>query len=86
MKIIIAKKCGTDEPVYINASTISSFHRIVNADDKSVRTKIYFSDGKCEVDGDVTKKLCQFMAKEEDSGFYDTTEVKSGKTYWNKDK
>ena len=85
MKIIIAKKSGHDETVYINASRISSFHAIKNPYNEHIETKIYFPEGKCEIEGDKCQEMCRFMANEDDCGVLDLVgggkEI-SFKRYW----
>ncbi len=71
MKIVIAKRSGLDTVVYINASRINSFHACENPYDGRQETKIYFTEGKCEIEGDKTQDLCWFMSADNDSGILD---------------
>ena len=80
MKIIVAKRIGREDIAYINASRISSFIAD-NYDDKAI-TKIYFSDSKCEIEGDYTKQILEFMLSDEGSGLLDLTKAANEKSYW----
>ena len=81
MKIIIAKRSGLDEIAYINASRINSFHVVRNQYDGRIETKIYFAEGKCEIEGDATKAIAMFMSNEGDYGILDLT-VEQTKKSW----
>ena len=59
MKLIIAKRSGLEEVAYINATRINSFHVAKNPYDGRIETKIYFTEGKCEIEGDKTEKIQQ---------------------------
>jgi len=87
MKIIIAKRSGLQEIAYVNASRINSFLASKNPYDGRIETKIYFDEGKCEVEGDLTQRIAEFMASDDDCGMLDLTggDVK-GKSYWEKEK
>ena len=84
MKIIIAKRSGKDKVAYINANKINSFLADVNPNNGEMETKIYFSEGKCEIEGDQTQRIFHFMLSEEDSGFLDLVNGEK-KSYWNKE-
>lgn len=83
MKIIIAKRSGYDETVYINASRINSFHAVRNPFSNDIlETKIYFTEGKCAIEGDRTEEIANFMGSESDCGILDLVKDKTKKTYW----
>ena len=71
MKIIIAKRSGLNEVAYINASRINSFLAQTNQYDGRSETRIFFSEGKCEIEGDRTAEIAEFMACEADCGVLD---------------
>lgn len=86
MKIIIAKRSGLDEIAYVNASRINSFLMAKNQYDGRIETKIYFDQGKCEIEGDLTLRIAEFMASDDDCGILDLTGgMKEQKSYWNKE-
>lgn len=81
MKIIIAKRSGRNDIAYINASKINSFH--VDSYDGRVITKIYLSEGKCEIEGDRTKEMAEFMSNEGDCGILDLVNAEYGdNSFW----
>ena len=82
MKIIIAKRIGKERPAYINANKVNSFLADVNADGELI-TKIYFSEGKCEIEGDHTKKIMNFLMSDDDSGSLNLLFDNNG-SYWSK--
>lgn len=83
MKIVVAKKCETGEVVFINANRIESFFAREYKDDNSVWTKIFFSQAtKCEVIGDKTREIAEFMMQDGDSGILDLVNVDEKKSYW----
>ena len=85
MKIIIAKRSGLDETVYINASKVNSFHAVKNPYDGRIETKIYFPEGKCEIEGDKCYQMCIFMANEDDCGVLDLVNgIDKSKSFWDK--
>ena len=84
MKIIVAKRSGLNEVAYINASRINSFHVVSNPYDGRIETKIYFTEGKCEIEGDRTVEIAEFMSAESDCGLLDLTKNFSKKRYWEK--
>ena len=84
MKIIIAKQSGLDRTVFINANRISSFHSSENQYDGRIETKIYFAEGKCEIEGDKTEELCGFMASDDESGILNLVQEDERKSYWRK--
>ena len=87
MKIIIAKRSGLDRIAYINANKINSFLAEENKYSGNVETRIYFSEGRCEIEGDRTQELLAFMLSDEDTGVLDLTELNNGKSsYWDKRK
>ena len=84
MRVIVAKRCGTGEVVYVNANCIESFLAKRN-EDNSFFTKIYFSQAtKCEVDGDKTKEIAQFVSQEGDCGILDLVNDVNNGSYWGK--
>ena len=68
MKIIVAKQSGLDRIAYINATRINTFHADKNQYDERIETKIYFDNGKCEIEGDKTQEIANFISEEGDSG------------------
>ena len=84
MKIIVAKRSGLDGVAYINANKINSFLAEENKYDKRVETRIYFSEGKCEIEGDQTDRILNFMVSDDDSGVLDLTNGQK-KSWWNKE-
>lgn len=86
MKIIIAKRSGLDEVAYVNASRINSFLMAKNPYDGRIETKIYFDQGKCEIEGDLTIRIAEFMASDDDCGILDLTGcMNKEKSYWSKE-
>lgn len=83
MKLIIAKQSGLDRIAYINANRIDSFHADINQYDNREETKIYFSDGKCVIEGDRTKEIAEYMSDDGDCGLLDLTKNMK-ETYWEK--
>lgn len=84
MKIIVAKRSGLDGVAYINANKINSFLAEENKYDKRVETRIYFAEGKCEIEGDQTDRILNFMVSDADSGVLDLTNGQK-KSWWNKE-
>lgn len=84
MKIIVAKRSGLDGVAYINANKINSFLAEENKYDKRVETRIYFAEGKCEIEGDQTDRILNFMVSDDDSGVLDLTNGQK-KSWWNKE-
>ncbi len=83
MKIIVARRSGTGEIAYVCAQKISSFHARKNPYDSSMETRIYLTEGKCEIMGDRAKEICDFLASDNDSGILDLTEEKK-ESVWRK--
>ena len=71
MKIIKAKQFDAEKIAYINANRIDSFNAVIG--ETNSFTKIYFGDHKCEIDGDRTIEIANFMCSEDDCGFLDLT-------------
>ena len=84
MKLIVAKRSGLDEIAYINASRINSFHVTKNPYDGRIETKIYFTEGKCEIEGDMTYRIACFMSDEGDSGVLDLVSNIDKRGYWDR--
>lgn len=86
MKIIIAKRNGVEGVAYINASRINSFHSSTSVEENRPMTKIYFDQGKCEIEGDFTQRIAEFMASDDDCGMIDLTGGgMKEKSYWGKE-
>jgi len=84
MKIIVAKRSGLDGVAYINADKINSWLAEENKYDKRVETRIYFAEGRCEIEGDQTQRILDFLMTDDNSGVLDlTTDQK--KSWWNKE-
>ena len=81
MKIIVAKRSGKDSIAYINANRVTSFLATKNMNNNQIETRIYFADTKCEIAGDHTKKILDFMMTESDSGVLDLT-AEEKKSFW----
>ena len=73
MKIIPPPQLGQDRIAYINADRIDSFHVVYDNDNDVKSTKIYIGQGKCEIEGDKTLQIAQFMATDDNCGFIDLT-------------
>ena len=88
MKLIIAKRSGLEEIAYINANRINSFLCSKNQYDGRMETKIYFSEGKCEIEGDHTYDIACFMSDEAESGVLDLVHGidKRTNSYWDKER
>lgn len=82
MKIIIAKRLGRDDIAYINANRITSF--IADKYDDKVVTKIYFAESKCEIEGDHTNRILDFMLADNENSLLDLTKEEN-KSYWGKE-
>ena len=74
MKIIKAKQLGQSRIAYINADRIDSFHSVYDNDNEVKSTKIYIGQGKCEIEGDKTLQIAQFMSTDDNCGFLDLTD------------
>ena len=77
MKIIKAKQFGKDRIAYINADRIDSFHAVYDSDNDVKSTKIYIGQGMCEIEGDKTIQIAQFMATDDNCGFLDLVGVEN---------
>ena len=88
MKIVIAKDTSSNKrKVFINASTIESFHTRKNEDADEIETKIYFAQGvACVISGDRTEDICDFIATENDYGILDLTDEPEKKPFWERKK
>jgi len=71
MKIIKAMQLGQTRIAYINADRIDSFHSVYDNDNDVKSTRIYIGQGKCEIVGDKTFEIAQFMATDDNCGFLD---------------
>jgi len=71
MKLIKAKQSGKDRPVYINVDNICLFYS--DQYDGAYKTKIYFNEGRCEIEGNHAEAIEKFIT-EYPSGLYDLTE------------
>ena len=83
MKIIAVKPIEKKHARFINASTLVMFHAIDY--DNGVRTKLVFSGGTYEVEGDHTKKISEFMSTDENCGLLELNKCEEIKhSYWEK--
>ena len=73
MKLIKAKQSGMDRDVYINADSICTFYS--DTYEGKDKTKIYFSNGKCEIEGNHAKEIASFIRCGSNEKIYDLTEV-----------
>lgn len=71
MRLIKAKQSGKDRDVYINVDNICLFYS--DQYEGAFKTKIYFNDGKCEIEGNHAEDIVKFI-KNYSSGLYDITE------------
>ena len=77
MKIIKAKQLGQSRIAYINADRIDSFHSVYDNINDVKSTKIYIGQGKCEIEGDKTLQIAQFMSTDDNCGFLDLVDVEN---------
>ena len=70
MKVIKAQRNFHNDIVYINAEMVSSFHSFEYEGQK--KTKIYFESSKCEINGDYSEAIVEFVVFEK-NGVLDLT-------------
>ena len=83
MKLIIAKQSGLERIAYINADRINSFHADRNEYDNRAETKIYFTEGKSVIEGDMASRIATFMSDNSDCGILDLTKEQKA-SFWDK--
>lgn len=86
MKLIIAKQSGLERIAYINADRINSFHADKNEYDNRDETKIYFTEGKSVIEGNMAKRIATFMSNDSECGILDLTKEQetAKKLFWDK--